>query len=94
MPDPHQLSYEDHLEQWIVDALSGHRGTASIVDVCKSVWHDHGEQLRSMGDSFFTWQYDIRWAAHRLRVRGVLRSASLSPNGVWELAFRPQERSQ
>ena len=76
------------LEDWVVEALSEHRGSATIVDVCRSVWGRHEQELRALGDPFFTWQYDIRWAAHRLRLKKVLRSASLSPSGVWELAFR------
>ena len=80
---------DDHLEDWVVEALSERRGSATIIEVCKSVWDRHEGDLRSFGDVFYTWQYDIRWAAHRLRRREVLRSASLSPSGMWELAFRP-----
>lgn len=89
MSDNTPISYDEYLEQCIAQALATRRGTASIIDVCKIVWNQHSEDLRQMGDSFYTWQYDIRWAAHRLRLRGVLRSAKLSPNGIWELAFRP-----
>ncbi len=80
---------DDQLQDWVVDALSERGGSATIIEVCKSVWDRHEPDLRSLGDAFYTWQYDIRWAAHRLRRRGILRSASLSPSGVWELAYRP-----
>jgi len=85
---------DDHLEHWVVEALSERRGSATLIEVCKSVWDRHETELRSFGDVFYTWQYDIRWAAHTLRLRGTLRSASLSPSGVWELAFKPEPRNE
>jgi len=81
---------DHHLEDWVVEALSERGGSAPLIQVCKSVWDRHESELRSFGDAFYTWQYDIRWATHRPRLRGILRSASLSTSGVWELAFRPQ----
>ena len=36
-------------------------------------------------DLFYTWQYDFRWAATELRKEGIIRSADLSPKGIWEL---------
>ncbi len=82
---------DDRLQDWVVEALSERGGSATIIDVCRSVWDRHERDLRSLGDAFYTWQYDIRWSAHRLRRLGRLRSASLSPAGVWELAFRPDK---
>jgi len=35
---------------------------------------------------FYSWQYDLRWAAHKLR--GVMLAADASPSGVWELGRR------
>ncbi len=71
---------------WIVDALQTKGGSASLLDVCKYIWKEHEVELRQSGDTFYTWQYDVRWAAHRLRLRGVLKTVDLSPRGVWELA--------
>lgn len=34
---------------------------------------------------FYTWQYDVRWAATTLRRTGKLRAAEVLPSGVWEL---------
>src|SRR5437870_8827553 len=61
------------LIEWLADALRAHGGSASIVDVCKHVWKEHEDDLRRSGDLFFTWQYDIRWAAYRLRREGRMR---------------------
>jgi hypothetical protein len=75
------------LESWIIEALGGfpnQRG--KIVDICRHVWAIHEQDLRSSDDLFFTWQYDIRWAANRLRDRKIMKPAEMSPKGVWELA--------
>ena len=76
---------DDHLEDWLVEALSERGGSATIIEVCKSVWDRHETDLHSSGDVFYTWQYDIRWAATRLRDDGILKAAEDSPRGVWEL---------
>jgi hypothetical protein len=76
------------LEDWILVALSEHRGEGSIVQICRSVWRLHENDLRSSGDLFFTWQYDIRWAAQRLRDRRVLVANGQTPRGIWRLAPR------
>lgn len=74
------------LKDWVVNALKAHGGRASIVEVSKYVWDEHEGQLRNSADLFFTWQYDIRWAATQLRKAGVIRPADVSPTGIWELA--------
>lgn len=73
------------LPDWVIEALRAHDGSASIVDVCRHIWQVHETGLRHSGDLFDTWQYDIRWAAHRLRDAGRMKSDSESPNGTWEL---------
>ncbi len=61
-------------------------GRATIVQVCKRIWTEHETDLRASGDLFYTWQYDIRWAADKLRETGDMRPADQSPRGIWELA--------
>jgi hypothetical protein len=56
------------------------------VQVCGSVWQQHEQDLRASGDLFFTWQYDIRWAAQTLRHRGTLKGVDGRRNIPWELA--------
>ena len=74
------------LRDWLVDALQDNGGQASIVEVCRYIWHNHEDELRSSGDFFFTWQYEVRWAATELRQTGVMKHANQSPRGIWELA--------
>ena len=58
---------------------------ASIVDVCKYIWNHYENELRSSGNLFFTWQYDIRWAATELRKAKRMYDKDVSPKGIWEI---------
>ncbi|MGI6362247.1 MAG: hypothetical protein ACOX21_00380 [Bacillota bacterium] len=69
----------------LYDSLKQLGGAATIVDVCKYVWTKYNMELERSGDLFYTWQYDIRWAATELRKTKKMRSSELSPKGVWEL---------
>lgn len=60
-------------------------GRASIVGICKRFWCKYENELKNSGDLFYTWQYDIRWAATALRKTGRMKDANLSPSGVWEI---------
>lgn len=61
-------------------------GKGSIVEVCKAFWGKYEDDLRESGDLFYTWQYDIRWAATELRKNKKMKSAETSEKGIWELA--------
>jgi len=73
------------LKEWLIEALKANRGHASIVDVCKYIWDHYERELGMYGELFYTWQYDVRWAATQLRKEGIMRVAELSPLGIWEL---------
>ena len=60
-------------------------GEASILDVCKYVWNHYQADLVNSGDLFYTWQYDIRWAATSLRKENRMKAAEISPHGVWQI---------
>ncbi|MHB8382334.1 MAG: hypothetical protein ACYDC3_08335 [Candidatus Binataceae bacterium] len=74
------------LDDWVRDAIQQLGGSVSLVEVAKKIWNDHEGELRKGGNLFYTWQYDMRWAAERLRKQGTLKSASISPRGIWELS--------
>ena len=76
------MATKHDLGGWIVDALGAFGGSASLVEICRQIWEQHETELRGSGDLFFTWQYDTRWAAHRLRVQRRLKPASESPR-LW-----------
>ena len=79
------MATKHDLQGWLVDALEAHGGSGTIVQVCRYVWQNHEETLRASGDLFYTWQYDVRWAAHQLRRKGKMMPDSTSPKGIWEL---------
>ncbi|WP_461209794.1 hypothetical protein [Desulfocurvus sp. DL9XJH121] len=80
------MASKKDLVNWVREALAEHGGHATIVQVAKYIWNRHGDALRSSGDLFYTWQYDMRRAAQELRDSGVCRNAADCPQGVWVLA--------
>ena len=79
------MAHRENLTKWLVEALEANTGSASITNVCKYIWKHYEDEIRKSGDLFFTWQYDIRWAATNLRKEGIIRAVNLSPKGIWEL---------
>ena len=72
---------------WEVEALKHLGGKAGVVQVSKQVWKTHAADLAASDDLFYTWQYDIRWAAQKLRNDGVLKAMhGRKGPGEWELA--------
>lgn len=63
----------DDLWLWVHEAVAALGGEASVVDVAKEIWNAHDGDIRKSGDLFYTWQYDMRWAAQRLREQGKLK---------------------
>ncbi len=61
-------------------------GAGTIVQVSEIVWRDHQHELEGSGDLFYTWQYDIRWAAQYLRDNGFLVPALRRRNAPWVLS--------
>lgn len=73
------------LADWLHETLKDLGGRGTIIDVCRHIWLNHEADLRKSGDLFFTWQYDVRWAATELRNDGIMKAKGESPKGVWEL---------
>jgi hypothetical protein len=74
------------LPRLVSESLKRLGGSGSVVDVCRDVWQKHETELRASGDLFFTWQYDIRWAAQQLRNEGALKPTSRGARSRWVLA--------
>ncbi len=68
------MADKSDLKTWVVDALEATGGTSTIVEVARHIWDHHEQELRRSGDLFFTWQYDMRWAATALRKEGKMGS--------------------
>lgn len=80
------MATKGDLRDWLLDSLEDLGGSANVIDVSKWVWQRHESELRASGDLFFTWQYDLRWEAKKLRDAGLLRPVDGRRGGPWELA--------
>lgn len=80
------MASKEDLTHWILEALRNAGGSAHHVRVAEAIWNQHEEDLRASGDLFFTWQYDLRWAAQRLRNSGTLEAVQGRGDGVWRLS--------
>jgi len=80
------MASKEDLQDWVKNALAAAGGGGRLVEVAKHIWSAHESDLRKSGDLFFTWQYDMRWAANQLRRRGIMKPVEHSPTGVWQLA--------
>lgn len=80
------MAERNDLKVWVVEALRQLGGAGSIVQVCQRVWQMYEAELRASGDLFFTWQYDIRWAAQHLRNVGLLVPVDNSRTKDWTLS--------
>lgn len=74
------------LQDWILKALHDLGGDATVVEVSRWVWTHHEGDLRKSDDLFYTWQYDLRWAAQKLRDEGVLAPTARGRASSWRLA--------
>jgi hypothetical protein len=66
-------------------ALRHHGGEASIPKVAQFIWENHQAEIERSGKMLFTWQYDMRWAANKLRRLKKMIGAKISPRGIWQL---------
>lgn len=82
------MSEKGVIRDWLVEALTRKGGKASLVDVCRYIWEKHESDLRGMGDNFYTWQYDVRWAATSLRKMGKMLPSIKGEDGrsIWSLS--------
>jgi hypothetical protein len=76
---------KEMLPDLLYSVLKKMGGSASLLAVCKKFYSIYEVELKNSGDLFYTWQYDIRWAATTLRKSGRMKGANISPIGVWEI---------
>jgi hypothetical protein len=80
------MATKHDLRDWVREALEALGGSGTVVQVAREIWQRHEADLRSSGNLFYTWQYDMRWAAQSLRDDGEAKSAKDARPGLWELA--------
>jgi hypothetical protein len=78
------MSKRDDLKVWVYEAIVASGGEASPLEVAKHIWGNHEADLRK-SELFYTWQYDMRWAAQVLRGE---RKLGLSPRRRWVIVGR------
>lgn len=79
------MASKSDLVDWVRAALQAAGGSASLLLVAQYIWKHHEDDLRESGNLFYTWQYDMRWAATELRRRGVMVAAEDDRRGKWTL---------
>lgn len=72
----------DDFKLLILAALKEYKGQAKIHQVCEHVWTHNSSQIMESKQVLYTWQYDIRWAANKLRRENKIVS---EPRGYWKL---------
>ena len=80
------MATRDDMKEWIIICLKSRGGSGWPREVSKYVWEHYEQELRDSGDLLYTWQYDIRWAAQKLRDSGILKPVNRRRDLPWELA--------
>ena len=78
-------TYRERLQLWVREALGKLGGEGLVNEVARQIWLDHENDLREEGEHFFSWQYDMRWAAQRLRGTGKAGLKKRAGKSVWFL---------
>lgn len=76
---------KNELKDYLIKTLFELGGSGTVLSVSKKFWELYHEELEKSGDLFYTWQYDIRWAASELRKQGQIKDAKESQKSKWEL---------
>lgn len=77
---------KQHLPNVVLAALARLGGSGSVIEVARDVWQYNEAELRASGDLFYTWQYDLRWAAQHLRDEGQLKPTARGSASRWTLS--------
>jgi hypothetical protein len=72
------------MAEWIVAALSALGGRQHFVRIAQWIWNNQEKDLRAMGDYFFIWQFEMRWAEDLL-VRTGRMTKDDGERGYWGL---------
>ena len=80
------MAKREDMMDWIIEALKASGGKAWPKDVSKFIWENYESELQKSGSLMYTWQYDVRWAAQKLRDTGRLKAVHGRRDLPWELA--------
>lgn len=79
------MAARSDLVEWVEQAVKANGGQATVVEVAKHIWKHRRSELEASGDLLYTWQYDMRWAAQKLRHAGSFKPAGSTQRGIWAL---------
>ncbi|MCL2176555.1 MAG: hypothetical protein FWB72_01180 [Firmicutes bacterium] len=82
------------LPQILYELIKDMGGSGKMMDIFKKFWEQNKNAISDKSDLFYTWNYDIRWAATKLRREKRMKPASrqentygldMSSRGIWEI---------
>jgi len=82
------------LPDLLYNTIKSLKGRSSMMAIFREFWRTHASKLKDEDELFYTWNYDIRWAATQLRKEGRMKPAcsqenphglETSPKGIWEI---------
>lgn len=77
------MATKHSLKAWVLTAVDD-LGPSGVLQVSRWIWEHHEAELRASRDLFYTWQYDVRWAAQELRNAGVLAPVARGSAARWQ----------
>ena len=77
------MTYREKLQLWVWQALDELGGRGTVNEVAKNIWVKHETDLKAAGDAFYSWQYDMRWAAQGLRKKGKIDFRKVGKLNEW-----------
>ena len=80
------MASRNDLVDWVYEAAKALGGEAKVAAIAKHIWDNHRSELERSGELFYTWQYDMRWAANKLRHLGKFASADTTRRSHWALS--------
>lgn len=78
------------MEIILVGILKNLGGKSHFVPICRLVWGNHENWIRRSENMLYIWQFELGWAATRLRKKGIMLPDSGRRDGTWELAPQKQ----
>ncbi len=76
---------KEELPDYLFKTIEYMGGKGNIVEICRCFWSLYEGDIKPSEDLFYTWQYDIRWAATELRKTNRMKGVDISPRGIWEI---------
>ena len=76
------LQYREALQRWVLEAVSAIGGSGGVNDVARAIWERREHELRR-SEGFYSWQYDMRWAAQKLREKKLLGVRKEGSKSIW-----------